>query len=66
MKINNNNSEIIEQLKRQHMREIENLRFEHTQNFNELKSIYENVKNFMPNLNFQKYILRKKFSSKKN
>ena len=55
MKINNNNSEIIEQLKRQHMREIENLRFEHTQNFNELKSIYENVKNYCQIFNFQKY-----------
>ena len=43
MKINNNNKEMVEQLKRQHMREIENIRVEHNENFNELKSIYENV-----------------------
>ena len=39
----NNHKDAIELYKKQHNMEIDNLRFEHNQNFNELKTIYENV-----------------------
>lgn len=52
-----NHNDIIDYLKRQHSVEIENLQYEYNQNFNELKSIYENVKILLGLNNKQFYIL---------